>query len=222
MKKSIILALVAALPTFAQQDTAPALPTPPANGAEMPRHWGAAGEMPARPNREDFQKKMLEKFDTNKDGQISEEEKAAMKAAMPKRGERPQGQRPGKGDKRGHRSERPQGDQFPGANGEMPQFPKGQFPGANGEMPQFSKGEVPGMINKRVPQIPQDVLEKMDTDKDGNVSQKELNAAYAKRAEGKRGEGKRGKRGDRGPKGPRGQKPAEAPAGEHTPVTLPL
>ena len=207
MKKSIILALVAALPTFAQQDTAPALPTPPANGAEMPRHWGAAGEMPARPSREDFHKKMLEKFDTNKDGQLNEEEKAAIKAAMPKRGERPQGQRPGKGDKRGHRGERPQGGQFPGANGEMPQFPK---------------GEVPGMINKRVPEMPKDVLEKLDTDKDGNVSQKELNAAHAKRAEGKRGEGKRGKRGDRGPKGPRGQKPAEAPAGEHTPVTRPL
>ncbi len=191
MKKTIILALVAALPTFAQQDTAPALPTPPANGAEMPRHWGAAGEMPARPSREDFHKKMLEKFDTNKDGQISEEEKAAMKAAMPKRGERPQGQRPGKGDKRGHRGERPQG--------------------------QFPKGEVPGVINKRVPQIPQEVLEKMDTDKDGNVSQKELNEAYAKR-----GEGKHGKRGNRGPKRHRGQKPAEAPAGEHTPVTLPL
>lgn len=201
MKKTIILALVAALPTFAQQDTAPALPTPPANGAAMPRHWGAAGEMPARPSREDFHKKMLEKFDTNKDGQISEEEKAAMKAAMPKRGERPQGQRPGKGDKRGHRGERPEG----------------QFPGANGEKPQFPKGEVPGMINKRVPQIPQEVLEKLDTDKDGNVSQKELNEAYAKR-----GEGKRGKRGDRGPKRHRGQKPAEAPAGEHTPVTLPL
>lgn len=201
MKKTIILALVAALPTFAQQDTTPALPTPPAPGVEQPRHWGAAGEMPARPSREDFHKKMLEKFDTNKDGQISEEEKAAMKAAMPKRGERPQGQRPGKGDKRGHRGERPQG----------------QFPGANGEKPQFPKGEVPGKINKRVPQIPQEVLEKLDTDKDGNVSQKELNEAYAKR-----GEGKRGKRGDRGPKRHRGQKPAEAPAGEHTPVTLPL
>ncbi len=207
MKKTIILALVAALPTFAQQDTTPALPTPPAPGVEQPRHWGAAGEMPARPSREDFHKKMLEKFDTNKDGQLNDEEKAA----MPKRGERPQGQRPGKGDKRGHRGERPEG-QFPGANGEKP-----QFPGANGEMPQFPKGEVPGMINKRVPEMPKDVLEKLDTDKDGNVSQKELNEAYAKR-----GEGKHGKRGDRGPKRHRGQKPAEAPAGEHTPVTLPL
>ena len=210
MNKTIILALVAALPAFAQQDTAPALPTPPANGAEMPRHWGAAGEMPARPSREDFQKKMLEKFDTNKDGQISEEEKAAMKASMPQRGERP-----GKQDKRGERGPKaPRGEN----KRPMPKLPEGQFPGANGEMPQFPKGEVPGMINKRMPNMPQEMIEKLDTDKDGKVSKEEMQAARPKRGEGKQ----HGKRGERGPKGPRGQKPAEAPAGEHTPATLPL
>lgn len=182
MKKSLILALVAALPTLAQQDATPALPTPPAPGVEQPRHWGAAGEMPARPSREDFRKKMLEKFDTNKDGQISEEEKAAMKASMP--------QRPGKQDKRGDRGNR------------GPKGPRGE----------------------QRPAMPQEMIEKLDTDKDGKVSKEEFQAARPKH--GKRKDHKRGDRGNRGPKGPRGQKPAgapsEAPAGDHTPVTLPL
>lgn len=197
MKKSLILALVAALPTFAQQDATPALPTPPAPGVEQPRHWGAAGEMPARPSREDFQKKMLEKFDTNKDGQISEEEKAAMKAAMP--------QRPGKQDKRGDRGNR------------GPKGPRGEQRPNITLLPE-------GIDGKQRPAMPQEMIEKLDTDKDGKVSKEEFQAARPKH--GERKGHKRGDRGNRGPKGPRGQKPAgapsEAPAGDHTPVTLPL
>jgi hypothetical protein len=75
MNKICLIAMVLAMPAFAQD--APQtkdMPTPPEG--MRPGHWGAAGVMPSR---EDFHKKMLEKFDTDKDGKLSDEEKAAMK-----------------------------------------------------------------------------------------------------------------------------------------------
>ena len=97
MNKICLIAMMLALPAFAQD--APQtkdMPTPPEG--MRPAHWGAAGEMPSR---EDFHKKMLEKFDADKDGKLSDEEKAAMKAEMQKmRHERgPKGSRHGRGPK---------------------------------------------------------------------------------------------------------------------------
>ncbi|MBE6418407.1 MAG: hypothetical protein E7033_08105 [Akkermansiaceae bacterium] len=88
MNKTIIISLLAALPVLAQQES-PAtkdMPVPP--NAPQARHWGAAGEMPQRPDRKDFHKKMLEKFDTDQDGQLSDTEKEAMKAEMQKHREK--------------------------------------------------------------------------------------------------------------------------------------
>ena len=71
MKNTLVVALIAALPLLAQ---------------EAPAHWGANGEMPARPKaRPDMHRRMLEKYDTNKDGTLDEQEKAAMKADMHRR-----------------------------------------------------------------------------------------------------------------------------------------
>ena len=79
MKKTLFVAVMAALPVFAQAEMPKTKDIPvPAPGMEQPRHWGAAGEMPGRPSREDMQKKMLEKFDADKDGQLSDAEKEAM------------------------------------------------------------------------------------------------------------------------------------------------
>ena len=75
MKKTLLIALCAALPVFAQEEA----PTAP-----QPRHWGAAGEMPQMKNREEMQRKMLEKFDADKDGQLSDAEKEAAKAEFEK------------------------------------------------------------------------------------------------------------------------------------------
>jgi len=80
MHKTLLLAVVAALPVLAQGEA-----PEPRDFAEQPRHWGAAGEMPNRPNRADFHKKMLEKYDADKDGQLSDAEKEAMKTDMEKR-----------------------------------------------------------------------------------------------------------------------------------------
>ena len=113
MNKLCLIAMVLAMPAFAQDAPQPKdMPTPPEG--MRPGHWGAAGVMPSR---EDFHKKMLEKFDADKDGKLSDEEKAAMKAEMQKkraeRGARgpkgPRGERGERGPKgpRGDRGERP-------------------------------------------------------------------------------------------------------------------
>ncbi|MBR5196418.1 MAG: hypothetical protein IKW48_09825 [Akkermansia sp.] len=51
-------------------------------GGQMPQrpakpvHWGAAGKMP---ERKDAHQRMLEKYDTNKDGKLDEAERKAMR-----------------------------------------------------------------------------------------------------------------------------------------------
>ncbi len=85
MNKTLLFGLLAALSASAQQDTPAAKDMPVPANAPQARHWGAAGEMPHRAERKDFHKKMLEKFDTDKDGQLSDTEKEAMKTEMQKR-----------------------------------------------------------------------------------------------------------------------------------------
>ena len=41
-----------------------------------PAHWGAGGQMP---QRKDAHQRMLEEYDTNKDGKLDEAERKAMK-----------------------------------------------------------------------------------------------------------------------------------------------
>lgn len=102
---TVVMAFAAALPTLAQE------PAP---------YWGAAGKMPSRQGRPDMHQRMLEKFDADKDGKLSDAEKEAMKAEFRKRGPRPEGKdgkfgpRPeGKDGKRGsrrhRRGQRPEG-----------------------------------------------------------------------------------------------------------------
>ena len=210
MNKTLFIAVVAALPVFAQGEMPKTKDIPvPAPGMEMPRHWGAAGEMPQAPGRDDFHKKMLEKFDADKDGQISDAEKEAMKAEMQKRHGK-KGERPGMDGKR------PEKGEFPGMDGKRPE--KGEFPGMDGKRPE--KGEFPGMDGKRPGRedMQKKMLEKFDTDKDGQLSDAEKEAMKAARPQRPgRGEGK-----GRGPKGPRGPQGGQAPQGADVPVTLPL
>ncbi len=116
MNKALFIPILAVLPVLAQEDMPRDKDIPvPAPGMEQPRYWGAAGEMPGRQGRKDFHKKMLEKFDADKDGQLSDAEKEAMKAYMQKR--RAEGEnRPGvRGDRapKGPRAKRPEGMQRP-------------------------------------------------------------------------------------------------------------
>lgn len=79
MKKAFLAALVAALPAFAQEGAPVPPPQPPACNCACSRmhHHGPRHEA----RRAEFEKKLLEKFDANKDGQLDEQEKEAMKAA---------------------------------------------------------------------------------------------------------------------------------------------
>lgn len=68
MKKILmVLIAVAVLPVVGQSEKA------------RPAHWGAAGTMPARKEtRKDAHQRMLEKYDSNKDGKLDAAERKAM------------------------------------------------------------------------------------------------------------------------------------------------
>lgn len=102
MKNTLILALIATLPAFAQENVQkPEFP-------QQPAHWGANGQMPDRKGRPDMHRRMLEKLDTNKDGKLDEAEMEAMK---PKHGHPVD--RVGN-SKRGEGFPRPEGMEHPG------------------------------------------------------------------------------------------------------------
>ncbi len=191
MKKSFIIAIIAAMPSFAQQEAPTAPPTP------QPRHWGAAGEMP---NREEMKRKMLEKFDADKDGKLSDTEKEAMKAEMKnrhgKRGNHPEGM-PKFGNKRG---ERPQG--------KMPQQLLEKF-----------DTDKDGQLNDTEKEAMKDSMKKrFDTDKVGKLSDEEKKALREARPDKKHGKGPRGPKGGN----KRGKCPAAPQQGADVPTTLPL
>ena len=233
MHKTLLLAVVAALPVLAQGEA-----PEPRDFAEQPRHWGAAGEMPNRPNRADFHKKMLEKYDADKDGQLSDAEKEAMKADMEKRraegkncpGVRddrnpkaPHGERPNREEMRKKMLEKYDADK----DGQLSDAEKEAMK-ADMEKRRAEGKNCPGVRDDRNPKAPhgerpnreemrKKMLEKYDADKDGQLSDAEKEAMKADRPHRGRGHGK-----GRGPKGPRGPQRGEAPQGADVPVTLPL
>lgn len=132
MKKTLLFAIVAALPLCAQEAApAPSVPATAVQPAAAPcncgcnegkpceckqhKHEGKPGMHGPRHHhrhpqlteeqRAAFHAKMLEKFDTNKDGQLDDAEKEAMKAELKKHHE-------GKPGRRGH-GPRPEGRPAP-------------------------------------------------------------------------------------------------------------
>ena len=79
----LLMLLTLVVPAMAQEQNRPAywgaggrMPQRPAK----PAHWGAAGKMPERKDaRPDAHQRMLEKYDTNKDGKLDEAERKAMR-----------------------------------------------------------------------------------------------------------------------------------------------
>lgn len=109
IKNTLIAALIVSLPVQAQEATQPeSIPATPQH-----RHWEADGVMPGRNMsaeeraavRENVRRRILERFDTDKDGQLSEEERAAARDQMGSR--RPHGER-------AHRPQGPAGNAHPG------------------------------------------------------------------------------------------------------------
>ena len=211
MNKTLFVAILSALPVFAQQESPMTKEIPaPAPGMEQPRHWGAAGEMPGCADRKDFHKKMLERFDADQDGQLSDTEKEAMKAEMKKKHE---GKRPGHGKRGEHGPKGPRGER--GDRPAMPAEMMDKFDAdKDGQLSDEERQSVRAAMQKKM-------LEKFDADKDGQLSDAEREAAKAARPQHPRHHDKgHGKRGERGPKGPRGPQAPEDAA--NVPVTLPL
>ena len=81
--RTIVMLLALVVPVMAQEQTRPAywgaggqMPKRPAK----PAHWGAGGKMPERKDaRPDAHQRMLDKYDTNKDGKLDETERKAMR-----------------------------------------------------------------------------------------------------------------------------------------------
>jgi Ca2+-binding EF-hand superfamily protein len=212
MNKALFIPILAVLPVLAQEDMPRAKDIPvPAPGMEQPRYWGAAGEMPGRRGRKDFHKKMLEKFDVDKDGRLSDAEKEAMKADMQKR--RAEGEnRPGvRGDRapKGPRAKRPEGMQRPSRedmhkkmlekfdadkDGCLSDAEKEAMKAAAAQrraerMPRHPRPEGmehPG--NRRRPHSERpEMIQKYDTDKDGQLSPEEHAALRADAQKARRG-----------------------------------
>ncbi len=143
MKKSIIIAIVAALPVFAQEAQPQVAPAPQAaqvapaapkmdrkafieaRKAEFMAKFDANKDGKIDDNekkavKEYAKAEFMNKFDANKDGKIDDEEKKAVKAAFQKRGER-------KGKFQGKRGDRK--GKFHGKRGDR----KGKFQGKRGD-----------------------------------------------------------------------------------------
>ena len=173
MNKTIIMTLAAALmvPAMANEDQ-----------PQVPAQAPACKQQPGRPGRHlnpERHKEMLEKFDADKDGKLSDEERKAAREAM----KDAHGQR---GDK-GPRGPRPEG----AAEGR----PEGCPGNAEGR---------PGRPGPRFnPEQRKEMLEKFDADKDGKLSDEERKAAREAMKDA------HGQRGDKGPRGPRPEGAAE-------------
>lgn len=188
MNKTIIMTLAAALmlPAMANEEQTPAPCGTSACEQQQPSRPGPRFSPEQR-------KAFIEKFDADKDGKLSDEERKAAHEAMKKA----HGQRGERGDK-GPRGPRPEG-----AEG-RPEGRPGNAEGRPG--PRFS------------PEQRKAFIEKFDTDKDGQLSEEERKAAHeaVKKAHGQRGD-----RGPRAGKHGRPGAPEGAPAPEEAPAPAP-
>lgn len=107
MKTSLIIAIVTSLPLLAQEPAPqPEAPAPAPQGEQarpqgMHRGHGRHMQGPRGPHRgmmdPEQQKKMLEKFDTDKDGKLSDEERKAAREEFMKNHPQMPGRRGGRG-----------------------------------------------------------------------------------------------------------------------------
>ncbi len=185
MQKSIILSLLVAMPMLAQepvaaQETAPA-PAPQTREASRPAKHGA--------RKTGHPKRGLARFDANKDGQLDDQELAAVKAAfeanMAKRHEKllekfdankdgqldDQEKAAMKAAREAHKAERQQ--QGPRRDVQKPQGPRSQRAGQQDPRGRQGDGSRPDMRER--------LLEKFDTNKDGQLDDQEKAAMKAAR-----------------------------------------
>ena len=172
MKKSLLIALFAAMPLMAQE--APQKPEcapqkPCCHKMVRPQRPQLTEEQKAEmkakfeARKAEMKAKLMEKFDADKDGKISDAEKEAIKAEFAKRGGK-------KGPKFGKKGPRRPGC---GKKGQRPQRP---------QLTEEQKAEMKAKF-----------MENFDADKDGKISDAEkeaIKAEFQKRARARRCGGK--------------------------------
>ena len=168
MKKSLLIALFAAMPLVAQE-----CPQKPCCAPQKPCCMKMQRPQLTEEQKAEMKAKFMEKFDADKDGQLSDAEKEAAKAEFQKRGP--------KFGKRGHRR--------PGCCGKGP---KGQRP----QLTEEQKAEMKAKFEARKAEMKAKFMEKFDADKDGQISDAEKEAA---KAEFQKRAPKCGKKGHRRP-----------------------
>lgn len=140
---------------------------------EKPADKPPAAEREGRPDREEMRKRMLEHFDADKDGELSDEEREKAREFRRERfggreGRGPDGPGPG-GPPEGRRWEGrgPEGRGGPGGRG-----PDG--PGGPGRGPRGPEGPGPGFRPMGPPPSPEKLLKEFDADKNDQLNLEEL------------------------------------------------
>ncbi len=205
MKTSIIITLMAALPLLGQEAPTPA---PECNNAPTCNKSEGKGGMHGKKLRGEMHKKMLEQFDTNKDGQLDDNEKSSMKESFEaKKAEMKQkfmekfdANKDGQLDDEEKKAMREAAEARRGEmGGRGPRGPKGHGMGHGKRGPHgmgrggHGHGPRGGMDEHR-----KRFMEKFDTNKDGQLDDEE------KKAMREAAEARRGEMGGRGPRGPKG------------------
>ena len=144
MKKSLLIALFAAMPLVAQE-----CPQKPCCAPQKPCCMKMQRPQLTEEQKAEMKAKFMEKFDADKDGQISDAEKEAIKAEFAKRG-------PKRGPKCG-------------------KCPKGERP----QLTEEQKAEMKAKFEARKAEMKAKFMEKFDADKDGQLSAAEKEAAKA-------------------------------------------
>lgn len=156
----------------------------------------SAADEPAgeRPSREE----MIKRFDTNKDGKLDQDERAAMRAAAPDRPAGAREERAGPGGQRGPGGPGgPGGQRGPGGPGGADRMKKFDTDG-DGKLNETERAAAETAMRAEISSNPR-AMARVDTDGDGKVSDTEW-AAARKAMEGQRG-GQRGPRGAGGGQG---------------------
>jgi hypothetical protein len=134
---------------------------------------GQSGERGDRPNRDEMRRRMLERFDADKDGELSDEEREKMREFRREQfGDR--GPREGRGEGRpgregrGPDGPRPEGRRWEGRP-DGP-GPGGPGPGPGGRGPRGPEGAGPGMRPMGPPPPPAELFKRFDADNDEKLS----------------------------------------------------
>jgi hypothetical protein len=182
---------------------------------EKPADKPPAAEREGRPDREEMRKRMLEHFDADKDGELSEEEREKAREFRrehfgdrgPREGRGPEGRGPEGREGRGPGERGPGGSpegrrwEGRGPEGRGPDGRGPGGPGGPGRGPRGPEGPGPGFRPMGPPPVPAELFKEFDADKNEQLSVEEFEKLMGHLRDRMPGP-PRGFRGPGGPGGP--------------------